>query len=879
MVSDFGNTGFWGYTRNGAGQTFKGAEMRTSIQFHWVGLALVLVGSSALIPAHAPLFAQNQGAVGSAGPGGLEEVVVIGSRARAETLANELPVGVDVFQGVDVERAGEADLGAALTKLAPSFNYSRQSVGDGALLRAATLRGLSPDQTLVLVNGKRRHNMAWLRVLDGVIGYGAGGTDLGAIPSTAVARVEVLRDGAAAQYGSDAIAGVINLQLRDRADGGELMIQGGTGEGNGSRVGAAFNGGLPLGDDGFLNVTAEWYEEDPLQRNGGNGGLDPNFQDELISHSSPLNDSAFLFLNAAVPMSGSAELYGFGGLSRRKGRASGAYRFRYNYWEGLQSGDDTWDFVVPNFINFHERNTHPVYPNGFLPYEESRIDDASAVIGWRSTVSGWDLDLSAAYGRNEYEFGVSDTINASIGAHYLDRNPGATIADVVANAGPLHGNSGGIEFDQLTLNFDVRRTFSDSALSALAAGFEHRLENYRQIAGDEASWSCGLPHADDYGAFAVGPDGAPLMGTVAACGFQGYPGYSPLNARLSDDSRDNNGAYVELEFQPADALSVGAALRAESYSDAGSQTTGKVAARWRLGGGFALRGSLSTGFRAPSLSQRRFNSILFVGSETGLTTVYAVNEGNGVARAFGVDSLSHETSENVSVGLVATLGDVDLSIDAYRTNVQDRVVRSRGIDCAGIAACDAARVGTVAFFFNGVDTETQGADFSVRWGTAAAGGDLLLLANANVNKTRIADRKTPPGAPGNLGFSDYFGGWTAELLEHGQPRRQANFTVDWARARYGGLLRLNHYGATTQHPLDTGMIRMAAATTVDIEARFQTGVVRGAFGINNVADQLPNELPKTHLSNVLWGIRYPTETPYGLFGRFAYLRLHVDFPM
>ena len=390
---------------------------------------------------------------------GIEEIVVLGSRARMDTLANELPVGADVFQGADVERAGESDLGAALTKLAPSFNSSRQSIGDGALFRAATLRGLSPDQTLVLVNGKRRHSMAWLRVLDGVIGYGSGGTDLAAIPTTALGRIEVLRDGAAAQYGSDAIAGVINLQLRDHADGGEFTVHGGTGDGNGSRVGAAFNGGLPLGNDGFLNVTAEWYKEDPLHRNGGNGGLDPDFQDRLITDSSPLNDSAFVFLNAALATSDTSEFYAFGGLSRRTGRASGAYRFRYGYWDGLESGDDTWDFVVPNFVNFHERNTHPVYPNGFLPYEESRIDDASAVVGWRSAISGWDLDLSAGYGRNEYGFGVSDTINASIGAHYLDRNPGASVANVIANAGPLDGDSGGIEFDQLTLNLDVRRTF------------------------------------------------------------------------------------------------------------------------------------------------------------------------------------------------------------------------------------------------------------------------------------------------------------------------------------------------------------------------------------------------------------------------------------
>jgi len=832
----------------------------------------------ATLAATASVLAQDQASVDEANPRGIEEIVVLGSRARVETLANELPVGVDAFQGVDVVRAGESDLGAALTKLAPSFNYSRQAVGDGALLRAATLRGLGPDQTLVLINGKRRHNMAWLRVLDGVIGYGTGGTDLGAIPTTALERIEVLRDGAAAQYGSDAIAGVINLQLRDRADGGEFTLQGGTGDGNGSRVGAAFNGGIPLGDEGFLNVTAEWYKEEPLNRNGGNGGLDPDYQDRLVTHSSPLNDSAFLFLNAGLPVGDDAELYGFGGLSRREGLASGAYRFRYNYWQGLESGDEMWDFVVPNFINFHERNTHPVYPNGFLPYEESRIDDISGVVGWRGTVSGWDLDLSGSYGRNEYGFGVSDTINASVGAHYLDRNPGASVADIIANAGPLSGASGGIEFDQLTLNLDVRRTFDDSALSALAAGIEHRLENYRQIAGDEASWSCGLPHAEDYGGFAVGPDGAPLDGVIAACGFQGYPGYSPQNARLSDDSRNNSGAYVELEFQPADSFTVAAALRAESYSDAGSQTTGKLAGRLGIGGGFALRGAVSTGFRAPSLSQRRFNSILFVGSETGLTTVFAVNEGHEVARAFGVDSLAHETSQNVSAGLVLTLDEFDFSIDAYSTNVEDRVVRSGGLDCAGIPACDAIRVGTAAFFFNGVNTETRGADMSVRWGSPLGSGHLLLSANANVNETSIVERKTPAGAPGHLGFPDYFGGWTADLLENGQPQRQANFTADWNHDRYGGLVRLNHYGATTQHPLDTGMIRIDAATVVDVEARFQAGTVRGALGINNLADNLPTELPKTHLSNILWGIRYPTETPFGLFGRFAYLRLTVDVP-
>ena len=225
-----------------------------------------------------------------------------------------------------------------------------------------------------------------------------------------------------------------------------------------------------------------------------------------------------------MPTGDAGELYAFGGASRREGKSSGAYRFAYNYWEGLESGDATWDVVVPNFINFHERNTHPVYPDGFLPYERSRIEDLSVALGWRGAVAGWDVDLSAAYGENEFDFAVSDSINASVGAHYLHRNPAAGVAEIIANAGPLAGDSGGIEFDQLTLNLDVRRTFDHRVFKALAIGLEHREENYRQIAGDEAAWSCGLPHAADYGAFAVGPDGTPLDGTVAACGFQGYRG-------------------------------------------------------------------------------------------------------------------------------------------------------------------------------------------------------------------------------------------------------------------------------------------------------------------------------------------------------------------
>ena len=807
----------------------------------------------------------------------LEEVVVIGSRARIEIEADELPVPVDVYRETELERVGEVDLAAALTKLAPSLNYSRTSLGDGGSLNPATLRGLSPDHTLVLVNGKRRHGMAWLRVLDGVIGWGSGGTDLRAIPSAAIARVEVLRDGAAAQYGSDAIAGVINLTLRENTGGQVVAYATGGGDGGGERVNLSFNGGIALGAGGFLNVTGEWHDEKALMRNGGNGGLDPAFQDELIVDSSPRHDVRSFFFNAGIPVGDVGELYAFGGLSSRQASSSGAYRFRYNYWEGLQSGDDTWDFVVPNFINFHERNTHPVYPNGFLPYEESDVEDFAIAGGLRNNLAGWDADVGIAFGTNEFAFNAANTINASIGAQYLADNPGASVANIVANAGPLSGSSGGIEFSQLSLNIDVQRELDGTAIRAVATGFEHRSESYRQNAGDVASWSCGMPHVGDYGAYAVGPDGAPLVGTVAACGFQGYPGYSPTNAELSDDDRDSQSAYVEIELQPIGSLELSAALRFENYSDAGGNTTGKVTARLPLNDNLALRGALSTGFRAPSLSQRRFNSILFVGSETGLTTVFSANEGHAVARAFGVDALDHETSANLSGGFVFSNGNFDLTVDAYSTDVDSRVVRSKGIGCSGIAACDAARVATAAFFFNGVDTETRGVDLRARWQTMVGDGYLWLSANAHSNKTEITGSHKPAGAPGALTFDDYYGGWAAQLLEEGQPRRQANFTADWERGDFGLLGRINHYGETTQNPVDTGTVTIEAASTVDLEGRFRIGSLNSAVGIDNVFDELPTTLAKTHLANILWGVRYPVDTPYGLAGRFGYVRLSFEF--
>ena len=821
-----------------------------------------------------------------ASPQGIEAITVLGSRAHAEKPADELPVPIDLYGGVEIKRTGELDLAAALTKLAPSFNYSRMSVGDGGLLHPATLRGLGPDQTLVLVNGKRRHGMAWLRVLDGVIGYGSGGTDLRSIPSAAVGRIEVLRDGAAAQYGSDAIAGVINLVLKDHSEGGNLDAYAArTRESDGRRSALTANGGLPLGSEGgFLNLTAEWYDEDPLERNGGNGALDPNFQDELITASSPEYDNRSWFFNAELPLGAAGEVYAFGGWAQREGRTSGGYRFAYNYWDGLMSGaggpGPGWDVIVPSSIHFHERNTHPVYPDGFLPYEESEVEDFSLALGWRGELAGWEVDASAAYGNSEFRFSVSNSINASVGANYLADHPGASLAEIVANAGPLAGDSGAIEFDQLTLNLDLRRAFEIGGRPLYAAaGLERRDENYRQKAGDPASWSCGLPHNPNHRAPAVGPDGTGIPGAVASCGFQGYPGYSPRNAQLSHEDRDSHAVYFELELGASDALTLGAALRWEDYDDAGQETTGKLTTRLAVSDRLALRGAFSSGFRAPGLSQRRFNAILFVGSEEGLTTTFGVPEGHAVARAFGVDALEHETSRNWSTGLVWNpAANLRLTLDAYRIEIGDRIVRARGIGCAELPACRDAGFGKAAFFFNGIDTETQGLDLVGQWLLPLAGGELGLSASAHFNRTRIAGEHRPAGAPEDLSFGDYFGGWPADLLERGQPRQQLSLAADWENESWGATLRLNRYGRSVQHPLDTGRVTIGAAHTVDVEGRYDLGRgLRLTLGASNLFDELPDELDKTHLSNLLWGIRYPNDTPFGLAGTLWYARLSYRF--
>ncbi|MCY3942242.1 MAG: TonB-dependent receptor plug domain-containing protein, partial [Gemmatimonadetes bacterium] len=479
----------------------------------------------------------------------VEEIeVVVGSRAGVADPAT-LPVPVDIYGSEEIARLGEVDLAEVLGAIAPSFNSTRLSAGDGAALHVATLRGMNGDQVLVLVNGKRRHGVAFAKVL-AVSGQGTTGTDLRAIPVHAVKRIEVLREGAASQYGSDAVAGVINIVLKDDAGGvNAATFLGRTSRGDGVRLITSVNAGVPLGR-GFLNVTIEAARQEVTNRAGAAPtcfGPDPSYGPcvdggkdiPLQRNGEPDYKGAGFMANAAIPLGESAEFYAFGGYSGREAVSDGLYR------------KADW---VPRTVSY-------VYPDGFLPVEESELSDRSAVAGLRGLVGEWSADLSLGFGHGRFAFGAANSINPSYAAEYLARNPGADGASIAANAGPRDTFSGGLNVRQWTLNADATRELEVVATPAfLALGGAFRRDSYWMEAGDRASWACGP--SDTPGSFPAAHqqnDGSVL----ASCGIQGYPGYSPSSASLSERDRNSFGVYAEMELHPSDAATLGGALRFE----------------------------------------------------------------------------------------------------------------------------------------------------------------------------------------------------------------------------------------------------------------------------------------------------------------------------
>ncbi len=789
-----------------------------------------------------------------------EVEVVVGSRAGVVDPI-ELPVPVDVYGAEEIARLGEVDLAEALGRIAPSFNSTRLSAGDGAALHVATLRGMNGDQTLVLVNGKRRHGVAFAKLL-AASGQGTTGTDLRAIPLHAIKRIEVLREGAASQYGSDAIAGVVNIVLKDDAHGVDATTyMGRTSRGDGLELVTAANAGVPLGD-GFLNVTMELARQEVTNRAGvartcfgpsasygpcADGGMARRLQ----RNGEPDYEGAGFMANLAVPLGETGELYAFGGYSGREAVSDGLYR------------KADW---VPRSVSY-------VHPNGFFPKEESEMTDRSAVAGYRADVGAWSADVSAGYGQGRFAFSAANSINPSYAAEYLARNPDADGATIAANAGPTSVYSGSLNVRQFTLNADAARDLELGDTPAfLAVGAAYRRDSYWMEAGDKASWACGP--SDTPGSFPaahhLNADGS----AVASCGIQGYPGYSPRSAADSERERNSVGAYGDMEIRPSDALLLSGALRVESYDDAGSSVTGKVASRVELGAsGAALRGAVSTGFRAPRLAQRGFNTLGFVGGAEGLTTAGFLPDGHPVACAdFGACSLGHETSFSLTGGVVySTDAGLAISADYYRVAVSDAIALTQSLRQTHGLRADAQFQGrpvdAVSFWTNAIDTRTQGVDVVANWRfRGMEWGAADLSASLHRNDTEITDNR-----------NENFIGQTQKLLITAtQPRMRIGASADVRSA--GGLgLRV---GVKNLSDVETPFIFeepvvIDGATLVDAEASAVIADrIRLRVGLANALDRLPNKLPDDHVAQ-LWSMDYPAESPYGVAGRTWYLGVAV----
>ncbi|WP_419861861.1 TonB-dependent receptor plug domain-containing protein [Candidatus Palauibacter sp.] len=785
--------------------------------------------------------------------------VVVGSRAGVADPAT-LSVPVDIYSAEEIARLGEVDLAEVLGSIAPSFNSTRLSAGDGAALHVATLRGMNGDQVLVLVNGKRRHGVAFAKLL-AAAGQGTTGTDLRAIPVHAIKRIEVLREGAASQYGSDAIAGVINIVLKDDASGvSAATLLGQTSRGDGMRLFTSANAGVPLGD-GFFNITMEVARQEVTNRAGEAPtcfGPDPSYGPcadggkviQLQRNGEPDYRGAAFMANAAVPVGESAEFYAFGGYSGREAVSDGLYR------------KADW---VPRSVSY-------VYPDGFFPIEESDLMDKSAVAGLRGDMGAWSGDLSLGFGHGRFAFGAANSINPSYAAEFLARNPGADGASIAANAGPSDTFSGGLNVRQWTLNADATRELEVGSTPAfLAVGGAFRRDSYWMEAGDRASWACGP--SDTPGSFPAAHH--QNDGTVyASCGIQGYPGYSPASARLSEQDRSSVGAYADMELRSPSGRTLGGALRYEHYTDAGSSLTGKLAGRLELGEtGAALRAAVSTGFRAPRLPQRGFNTIGFVGGSEGLVSAGFLPEGDEIACSdFGACSLNHETSLSFTGGLVySTDAGLLVTADYYRVAVSDAIALTRSLDPShGLrpgAQFQGRPVDAVAFWTNAIDTRTQGFDVAATWRFRGMDwGAADLSASLHRNSTEITANRN----------ENFIGDTQQTLIEDSQPGQRIGVSADLRFARgLGARLGLNRIGSVTTPFIFEENITIDAATIADLEVSFRVGDrIQVGVGANNLLDRLPNRLPDDAVAQ-LWTMEYPSESPYGVAGRIWYARVNV----
>jgi len=804
-----------------------------------------------------------------------EVIVVVGSRAAPRSVADS-PVPIDVISGNELMANGPSDMATLLRTVTPSYNVNAQAISDGAtIVRPANLRGLSPDSTLVLINGKRRHKGSIIAFSGGGIADGAQSPDVSTIPAIALKQVEVLRDGASAQYGSDAVAGVINFVLNDNDSGGMIEAKmGAFSEGDGELITISGNVGLPLSDNGFINLSFESNQQDATsrstQRSDAQGLIDAGNSDvrtpaAQVWGSPEISDDLKLFVNAGIDLDGDSEAYLFGNWSEKT--VEGGFYFRNpNTRSGIFKGPTLADgsasiltadltpgatdnsacpvvAIVDNApdaaalaslsgANCYAHNLR--FPGGFTPFFGGDVVDLSLFVGTRGEFSNGVLyDFSAGVGEHSTEFRIGNTINSSLGPDT-----------------PTQFTPGAYAQLEKSLNADfskeVDRILGLESL-VVSYGVELRQETFTITAGDEASFKLG-----------------PLVDQGFSIGSNGFPGFKPADAGSS--SRTSKAAYFDTEAQISDAFMTQVAFRFEDFSDFGSNFSWKLASIYDLSDSFKIRGSVGTGFRAPTIGQSNVRNVQTQAVDGVLVDIATLPPTNAVSARFGGQELTPEEATSYAFGGVYQDGDFFLTVDYFNIEVTDRITQTSAIDLTdadrseltALGVTDAIGLSKVKFFTNDFDTTTQGIDVVANYSNEAFGGDMGYALAYNWTETTV----------------DKFGANVNETklnrLERGLPEQKGSFTVDYSADDWTLLARANYYGEWFQFsPNITG----DAVVLLDAEFAYNfDGGTAVSVGVNNLTDD--NGPVAVGAPS---GRSYASTSPYGFNGRFMYAKVSHRF--
>ncbi len=807
----------------------------------------------------------------------LDELVVVGSRTRPRTVTESM-VPVDVIPVAEIASQAETNIDFLLRTVVPSYNVHMQPISDAATItRPANLRGLAPDHTLVLLNGKRRHRGAVITWYGFGVSDGAQGPDVGAIPGIALRQVEVLRDGASAQYGSDAIAGVLNFVLKDDRSGGSVEVkQGSFYEGDGDAMSVAGNFGLPLGESGFANFTVEYGNQDPtdraVQRGDaarliGAGNTAVRTPTAQIWGSPKVTDDLKAWANLGYTFDDDEHAYAFGNVATKE--VDGGFFFRNpNTRGGVFSGDggetlligdalDAMDgvddgsancptvaivndvpdpvalkrvFEDPNCFSFQE-----MFPGGFTPQFGGAVFDASATAGMRGrTEGGLTWDISMSYGRNLVDFFIYNTVNAALGPQT-----------------PTSFDPGFNRQEEVDINFDL--SYELSARAHVAGGFERREERFEIGQGQDESWRIG-----------------PYASQGFSSSSNGFPGFSPLAA--GEWRRRNSAIYADLDLGAAgeDRWSVGLAGRYEEFADFGGKATGKVSARMELTDQVSVRASANTGFRAPTPGQQNaFNVSTVFDSEIGdLVNRGTIPSTSAVAALKGGRQLKPESSVSLAAGTVLEAGDFRVTADWFRIAISDRFAQTRAFSLTpaeveklvseGITS--ASNLAEFSFFTNDFKTLTQGVDLVANFAPQAMGEGTNFSLLFNYTGTEVTERNP-----------EVVDDERVHQLEHALPSFRGAVSVQRPFGAVRSMLRGTYYDGWYD-----------IADEYDYPGRFVVDAEMGLDVSDNAsiaigAQNLLNTYPERSANALFLGAQYPESTPFGFNGGYYYMRINYSW--